>query len=260
MVSEPVRVAGDWDRDGGQHERIRSTELDGSALVRDRKVRDGKVREGKVRDGALGERDGKTKESEEGQNEVEEQEQEQAPETGFDTPSRWTPYRSVLRSISASDRRMAKTTSTSCPPPPGSSSAHESAASAPAPAPVSATGSRPTLPWRSKAGRTWLELDSTHTSWSQENVSDVSYVSEKEQEIFGDIVDSMFRGFADEPWNVEIVDAEGDELGDFEVDTTPRRGWVEGDREVVYDALDPGLGPSRGLGPTPAKSVSSRSK
>jgi hypothetical protein len=70
----------------------------------------------------------------------------------------------------------------------------------------------------------------------------------------------MFRGFADEQWNVEIVDGEGDELGDFEVDTTPRRGWVDGDQEVVYDSLDTGLGPSGGLGPTPSKSVSSRSR
>jgi hypothetical protein len=89
-------------------------------------------------------------------------------------------------------------------------------------------------------------------------VTNVSDESGKEQEIFGDIVDSMFRGFADEPWDVEIVNEEGDELGDFEVDTTPRRGWVEGDREVVYDSLGPGLGPGSGL--TPSKSVSSRSK
>ncbi|RSH83753.1 hypothetical protein EHS25_005368 [Saitozyma podzolica] len=104
-----------------------------------------------------------------------------------------------------------------------------------------------------------FKTPSSWTPYRSEDVSDVWDVSEKEQEIFGDIVDSMFRGFADEQWNVEIVDGEGHELGDFEVDTTPRRGWVDGDQEVVYDSLDTGLGPSSSLGPTPSKSVSSRS-
>jgi hypothetical protein len=59
-----------------------------------------------------------------------------------------------------------------------------------------------------------------------------------EEGLYLGLLDSAYRGFSDIIVGSDVA-VEGPEVvGDWRVDIEPRRGVVEGDREVLYDKLN----------------------
>jgi hypothetical protein len=76
---------------------------------------------------------------------------------------------------------------------------------------------------------------------NSEPIAIVQAIPIDEEEDFEAILERTFAGFADEPWSsnldVNVSDSAEEELQrGFDVDVIPRRGWIEGEREVVFDS------------------------
>jgi hypothetical protein len=85
-------------------------------------------------------------------------------------------------------------------------------------------------PWRDALGRGFFSLDdATQLSFD---------IPPGEEGLYLGLLDSAYRGFSDIIVGSDVA-VEGPEVvGDWRVDIEPRRGVVEGDREVLYDKLN----------------------